>query len=108
MQITLKSKSISQVVLITKNYFSKGELTKEQQHKLDVIKKTLTVDKKETKAAKRKKISAPDPRPTAKAVGATLGIGLLVLLFAMIVLPDIPVIINDIRFGPRRGGRRKT
>ena len=77
-------------------------LTKEQQLKLDNIKQKLTVNKKKTKAAQMKKISAPDSRPTAKAVGAALGIGLLVLVLSIIVLPDIPVIIRDIREGPRR------
>ena len=79
-----------------------GKLTKEQQLKLENIKQKLTVHKKNTKAAKMKKISAPDSRPTAKAVGAALGIGLLVLVLSIIVLPDIPIIIHDIREGPRR------
>ena len=97
-----------EIVILVVNFFflEKGILTKEQQRRLDDIKNKLTVDKKETKAAKMKKISAPDTRPTAKAVGGALGIGLLVLVFALIVLPDIPVIIHDIRWGPRRERRR--
>ena len=83
---------------ISKIYF-KGTLTKKQQQKLDNIKKNLTVNARETNAFKRTKTSAPDHRPTAKAMGAVLGAGLLAVLFCAIVIPDIPKLYRDFKYG---------
>ena len=74
-------------------------LNKQLQTRLESIKTKLTVNPKETQAAKRKKISATDKRPTARAVGASLGIGILAVLFCVIVLPDIPIIMRHIIHG---------
>ena len=76
-------------------YNQKEPLTKQQQEKIENIKKNLTMDVKETNAYKRKKISAHDDRPSAKAVGSILGIGVLSVVFCLIVIPDIPMLIRD-------------
>ena len=80
-------------------YNKKEPLTKQQQEKIENIKKNLTVDVKETNAYKRKKISAHDDRPSAKAVGSILGIGVLSVVFCLIVIPDIPTLIRDFWHG---------
>ena len=70
------------------------------QARMDERKKELAVDKKETKKNKLKKMSAPDSRPAAVAMGSVLGIGIIVVVVAIIVLPDIPRLVHDVRYGP--------
>ncbi|XP_033762655.1 sushi, von Willebrand factor type A, EGF and pentraxin domain-containing protein 1-like [Pecten maximus] len=58
----------------------------------------LKVDKKKTSIAVRKKISVYEDRPVAKGLGS-IGVAMLVFVFAFVIIPDIPRLLNDIRFG---------
>ena len=70
------------------------------QARMDERKKELAVDKKETSKNKLKKMSAPDSRPGAVAMGSVLGIGIICVVVAIIVLPDIPRLVHDVKYGP--------
>jgi len=67
---------------------------------LDEIRKELTVEATNTSKARRKKISVKDNRPSARGIGA-IGIALLVIVFATVLIPDIPRLMIDIRQGFR-------
>lgn len=54
----------------------------------------LQVDKTTLSSIKRGKISAPDPRPSARAVGGTVGVVCMTCVFGGIVLFDLPLYIN--------------
>lgn len=64
---------------------------------IEKIKKELTIDPKTTSAAIRKKISVQDPRPSAKAVGAS-GIVILVIVFGGLILLDLTTLKREIEF----------
>ena len=69
--------------------------------KLLRILEDLTLNPRELSSFKRTKISAKDDRPTAKAVGSVLGIGFLVTICVLIVVPDIPKLIKDFKKMPQ-------
>lgn len=62
--------------------------------KIEEVVKELTIDKHETSAAKSRRISAADDRPSAKAVG-TMGIVVLSVTLGILILFDVD---NVIRF----------
>lgn len=67
----------------------------ELQRKIQEIVAELKIDPKETSIAKRKLISVPDGRPSAKAVGS-LGIVILLTFAALIILMDVNVVYRNI------------
>jgi hypothetical protein len=50
----------------------------------------------------RKKISAKDTRVSATSIGSVLGLGIIIAVLLMIVISDIPLIVEHIRHGPRK------
>ncbi|XP_069114645.1 uncharacterized protein [Argopecten irradians] len=60
------------------------------------LKETLTVEPSQTSLAIRKKISVYEDRASAKGLGA-LGASVLVCVVLLIIIPDIPRIIADIK-----------
>ncbi|XP_062589156.1 uncharacterized protein LOC134250829 [Saccostrea cucullata] len=75
---------------------------KQLQDKITAIQKKLVLEKKNLASQKNAKISVADPRPSAKAVGSIVGVGIIMFTFAIIVLLDLPVLYRHIRFGPRK------
>ena len=57
------------------------------------LRKELTLDKSTLSSTRRRKESAPDPRPSAKATGG-LGIIFIVIVLCLIVLPDLIAIVR--------------
>ena len=83
-------------------------LTKDDQEKISNIKKNLTIDTKTLTKNTRKKISAADHRPSSKAVGSILGIGILIATLLVIVVPDIPTLVRHFKKGPEYGAPRRV
>ena len=79
-----------------------ASLTKEQRLKLQRIREELTINPKNLSAFQRRGISAPDDRPSAKAVGSVLGIGVLVAVCLVIVVPDIHKLICVCKRGAKK------
>lgn len=61
----------------------------------------LQTDAKKTSSYKRKKISAEDNRPQSQALGS-LGITVLITVFGLIIIPDLPRLYNDLKMFFRR------
>lgn len=64
--------------------------------KIEILKQELTINKDETSKNKRKLISAPDERPSARNLGA-FGLSVLVLVPVCIILIDISSICRHIK-----------
>ena len=60
------------------------------------LKQELLVDKTKLSSTKRKKISAPDERPSSKGIGV-LGIVMLTGVLCMLVIVDAPVLVRDMK-----------
>ena len=88
-----------------KKYFDNSEidwnapLQPHQRVKMDERKQNNTVKRRETLAFLLKKVSASDQRPTSTAMGSILGIGIFVLLGTIVVLPDVPRLVHDVKNG---------
>lgn len=67
----------------------------ELQQKIQEIIAELKIDPKETSVAKRKLISVPDSRPSAKAVGS-VGVVILLTVVGLVILMDANVIHENI------------
>uniref|UniRef100_K1PYD9 CUB and sushi domain-containing protein 3 n=1 Tax=Magallana gigas TaxID=29159 RepID=K1PYD9_MAGGI len=68
-------------------------------HRIEEIKSTLTVDRRTTSKFNRSRESAPDPRLSARGVGFGVGVTILTIIIGLICIPDIPKLVQDIRFG---------
>ncbi|XP_062583806.1 uncharacterized protein LOC134245541 [Saccostrea cucullata] len=75
----------------------------ELQNKINVMTEKLKVKKSDLTSVKSRKTSAPDPRPSSKAVGSLIGIGILVFIFAVIIISDFPLLYTHIKYGPYHG-----
>ncbi|XP_048744184.2 uncharacterized protein LOC125657564 [Ostrea edulis] len=64
--------------------------TEKLQQRIRELKANLTIMKNETSKALRRKISAYDPRQSAKSLGAVLGAGILIFVFGFIIISDLP------------------
>ncbi|XP_062583788.1 uncharacterized protein LOC134245522 [Saccostrea cucullata] len=71
----------------------------ELQNKINVMTGQLKVKTSDLTSVKSRKTSAPDPRPSSKAVGSLLGIGILVFIFAVIIISDFPLLYRHIKYG---------
>ena len=71
-----------------------ANITDEVSNKISKRKKELQVDIKTLSTTVRRKTSAPDPRPSARAVGATTGVAIMTVVFGGIFLFDLPLIMN--------------
>lgn len=60
------------------------------EQRLGELKSNLTVLRNSTSKAIRSKISADDPRPSAKSLGFVLGAGILICVFGGIIISDLP------------------
>ena len=78
-------------------YFNSTILTPEElETKLQEIKSILTLEKNSLSSAIRRKISAPDDRPSARSIGA-VGVAVLVSVLLAIIAMDIDIFIHFIR-----------
>ncbi|XP_060072791.1 mucin-5AC-like [Ylistrum balloti] len=68
----------------------------ELQSQIENLKKELTVEKKDLSSWKRKLISIPDERVSAKSLGY-LGAGMLAVVFGAVVLIDLPRFMNGLK-----------
>ncbi|XP_021349750.1 uncharacterized protein LOC110448043 [Mizuhopecten yessoensis] len=66
------------------------------QELLHELKEALTVEPSQTSLAIRKKISVYEDRASAKGLGA-LGVAVLVCVLLLIIIPDIPRIVSDVK-----------
>ncbi|XP_056009539.1 uncharacterized protein LOC130051548 [Ostrea edulis] len=73
--------------------------TRELEEKITQIKKELKVNKKSTNAFLRKKISAPDFRPSSVRIGYICGYGILISVVSVILISDVPRLYRHIWFG---------
>jgi hypothetical protein len=80
--------------------------TQELESKVAATKKSLTVKKANLSAQTRKKISAKDARPSATSLGSVLGLGIIITALLIIVISDIPLMVEHIRYGPRKRNKR--
>ena len=71
-----------------------ANITDEVSNKINERKKELQVDIKALSSTVRKKTSAPDPRPSARAVGGITGVAIMTVVFGGIFLFDLPLIMN--------------
>ncbi|XP_022298408.2 uncharacterized protein LOC111107483 [Crassostrea virginica] len=69
----------------------------ELNEKIEQMKKELLLNTRTLSSSVRKRTSAKDDRPSATGVGVVLGIGIFTLLFAAVIVPDIPSLVSDIR-----------
>ena len=69
------------------------------QRKLYEIKETLTIPTNTTLKYKYSKVCLEDDRPSAISLGYILGVGVLIGVVAIILLPDIPVIVRNVKHG---------
>lgn len=72
----------------------------ELQNKIRTVVKQLQVKKSDLSKQTSRKISAADPRTSAKVVGSVLGTGIITLVVLFIVVLDLPVFYRHIRHGP--------
>jgi hypothetical protein len=93
------SRTKQQVIIKTKQ---------ELESRIAATKRSLTVIKWNLSSQVRKKISAKDMRPSATSVGSVLGLGIIITVILIIVISDVPLIVGDIRYGPRRRKKRNT
>ncbi|XP_021353044.1 mucin-5AC-like [Mizuhopecten yessoensis] len=68
----------------------------ELQSQIETLKKELTVEKKDLSSWKRKLISIPDERVSAKGLGY-LGAGMLAVVFGAVVIIDLPRFLNGLK-----------
>ncbi|XP_033751757.1 mucin-17-like [Pecten maximus] len=66
------------------------------QSQIETLKRELTVEKKELSSWKRKLISIPDERVSAKSLGY-LGAAMLAVVFGAVVLIDLPRFMNGLK-----------
>ena len=69
----------------------------ELNEKIEQMKKELLLNTRTLSSSVRKRTSAKDDRPSATGVGVVFGIGIFTLLFALVIVPDIPSLVSDIR-----------
>ncbi|CAC5426635.1 unnamed protein product [Mytilus coruscus] len=75
---------------------SKTELIEELRDHLESLTKEIKIDVKSTSASKRKKISAPDRRASAKTIGYA-GVLIITTLLSLILVPDIITFLKKIK-----------
>ncbi|XP_062571253.1 uncharacterized protein LOC134233297 [Saccostrea cucullata] len=61
------------------------------------LKTNLTISRKKTSKALRKKISVPDSRPSAQNLGTVIGAGVLICFFGLIVISDFPILWSQFK-----------
>lgn len=75
--------------------------TKELELKIADLKKDLEIKKSTVLSSQlRKRTSANDDRVSAKTVGAILGPLLIAMILGLIVISDLPILLNHLRNGP--------
>lgn len=73
----------------------------ELQAWIDKLKSELLLNKRALSSNARKKISASDPRASSQAIGS-LGALVIVTFIGIIVIPDIPLILKQIKHLSKR------
>lgn len=68
--------------------------TEEIQQRINEIKANLTIPVNTTSEFHRSKTCAEDERMTSRAIGFVFGVGLISVLSALILFPDIHIFIN--------------
>ncbi|XP_062615001.1 uncharacterized protein LOC134276742 [Saccostrea cucullata] len=71
----------------------------ELEQKIEKLKKELTILKNSTNSFYRKKISAPDNRPSSAGLGYLFGYGVILFIMLSLVISDMPKWYRHIRFG---------
>ncbi|XP_048742476.1 uncharacterized protein LOC125655972 isoform X2 [Ostrea edulis] len=71
--------------------------TAELNKKIEELKQELVVNKRSLSSSVRKRTSAKDERPSATGVGIILGVGILIFVSALVIIPDIPKLTLDLR-----------
>jgi hypothetical protein len=69
-------------------------------------KRILAVKKSNLSIQTRKKISAKDTRTSATLVGGVIGLGAITVVILGIVISDIPLIVEHIKYGPHKGRQK--
>lgn len=75
--------------------------TEELMEKIEEITKELKVEKKETNAFIRSRISVTDQRPSSTGIGVVLGCGVMASLIVVICLLDAATLLRHIKHGVR-------
>uniref|UniRef100_K1QZA2 Uncharacterized protein n=1 Tax=Magallana gigas TaxID=29159 RepID=K1QZA2_MAGGI len=88
-----KGTCISSGISTSKEYLLINE-TEEIQQKINAIKTNLTIPVNTTSQYHRSKTCAEDERMTSRAIGFVLGVGLISVLSALILFPDIHTLIR--------------
>lgn len=75
----------------------KSNETKKLEQRIGELRSLLTVQKNMTAKARRRKVCASDPRPSAQGVGVVMGVGVLVVIISSIVILDLPSLISSFK-----------
>lgn len=73
--------------------------SEELYQRIQELRKILKVEKNSTNASLRKKISAPDSRPSSAGIGTIFGYGVIIGLVTLLVISDARILYRQLRFG---------
>lgn len=65
--------------------------------RIQELKNQLTISRNSTTKAMRRKHCAYDPRASAKGVGATFGVGLLISIATFLIISDLPILMLHLK-----------